>query len=81
MALLADIGYHVELQKKVGNDIKHMFPVNTSDNVICDSNGGTLTQYLPMIRSSVSATTGSPLFIKNLSTLSISNTLYSNLTT
>ena len=63
MSILDSIGYHVEMrQLTAGGTVKYLYPTNTSEDVIVDSNGNNLVAYLPSsVAAANASTTGNPV--------------------
>lgn len=58
MAILSDIGYHIQLTHVDSQqNEKLLFPTNTSDNVIIDETGTSLTQFIPTVVDNVATPT------------------------
>lgn len=83
MSLLSELGFHVELnaKDKKSNLVKRLFPTNTSDDVIVDENGNSLTDTLPIVKKGGTTPTGS-LDVNEIEEVTIEDeTLISRLTT
>lgn len=72
--LLQTIGHHVQLTKIDGaQGEKFIFPSNTSDDVVIDEEGTTLTNYIPSITTNLDEQGAPMVILENESTDTISD--------
>ena len=79
--ILNDVSYHIQLTKVDENQQEKMlFPVNTTNDVIVNEEGSTLSEYLPTVDNDItSPTEKAPLVLVSTGEETIPDSVFANL--